>query len=83
MPQFMLPSMSMSLKVISELLHKTGFSGLSVTIPYKEMVCRLAERIDKTAEQISAAKHPAQDKPRMGRVQYRLDRRFEGAFGCR
>ncbi|SPF37479.1 Shikimate dehydrogenase [Syntrophobacter sp. SbD1] len=38
-----------------KLLHKTGFSGLSVTIPYKEMVCRLAERIDETAEQIGAA----------------------------
>ena len=38
-----------------KLLHKTGFSGLSVTIPYKEMACRLAEQIDKTAEQIGAA----------------------------
>jgi len=38
-----------------ELLHKTGFSGLSVTLPYKETVCRLVERIDKTAEEIGAA----------------------------
>jgi shikimate dehydrogenase len=38
-----------------KLLHKTGFSGLSVTIPYKEMVCRLAEQIDETADQIGAA----------------------------
>ena len=38
-----------------KLLHKTGFSGLSVTIPYKEMACRLAEQIDKTAQKIGAA----------------------------
>lgn len=38
-----------------EILHRTGFSGLSVTLPYKEMVCRLAERIDSTAKQIGAA----------------------------
>jgi len=38
-----------------KLLHKTGFSGLSVTIPYKEMACQLAEQIDKTAEEIGAA----------------------------
>jgi shikimate dehydrogenase len=38
-----------------KLLHKTGFIGLSVTIPYKEMACRLAEQIDKTAEEIGAA----------------------------
>ncbi len=38
-----------------KLLHKTGFSGLSVTIPYKEMACRLAEQIDKTAQEIGAA----------------------------
>ncbi|MGA2402951.1 MAG: shikimate dehydrogenase [Syntrophobacteraceae bacterium] len=38
-----------------KLLHKTGFSGLSVTIPYKEMACRLAEEIDETAEEIGAA----------------------------
>src|SRR5208337_4090769 len=37
-----------------KLLHKTGFSGLSVTIPYKETACRLAEQIDKTAEEIGA-----------------------------
>jgi shikimate dehydrogenase len=37
-----------------KVLHKTGFSGLSVTVPYKEMVCRLAERIDKNAEEIGA-----------------------------
>ncbi len=36
-------------------LHKAGFSGLSVTLPYKEMVCRLAERIDTTAKEIGAA----------------------------
>ncbi len=36
-------------------LHKTGFSGLSVTIPYKEMACRLAEEIDETAREIGAA----------------------------
>lgn len=36
------------------LLHKMGFCGLSVTIPYKEMTCRLAEEIDKTAEEIGA-----------------------------
>jgi shikimate dehydrogenase len=38
-----------------DLLHKTGFSGLSVTLPYKEMACRLVERIDTTARQIGAA----------------------------
>lgn len=38
-----------------KLLHKTGFSGLSVTIPFKEMACRLAEQIDKTAQKIGAA----------------------------
>jgi shikimate dehydrogenase len=38
-----------------KLLHNTGFSGLSVTIPYKETVCRMAERIDETAEEIGAA----------------------------
>ena len=38
-----------------KLLHKTGFSGLSVTVPYKEIACRLAEEIDKTAEEIGAA----------------------------
>jgi shikimate dehydrogenase len=37
-----------------KLLHKTGFSGLSVTIPYKEMACRLADQIDTTAEEIGA-----------------------------
>ncbi len=37
-----------------KLLHKTGFSGLSVTIPFKETACRLAERIDNTAEEIGA-----------------------------
>jgi len=37
------------------LLHKAGFSGLSVTLPYKEMACRLAGEIDKTAEEIGAA----------------------------
>ncbi len=36
------------------LLHRTGFSGLSVTIPYKEMTCRLAEEIDNTSEEIGA-----------------------------
>ncbi len=36
-------------------LHRAGFSGLSVTLPYKEMVCRLAERIDDTAREIGAA----------------------------
>ncbi|MHC1725431.1 MAG: shikimate dehydrogenase [Syntrophobacteraceae bacterium] len=36
------------------LLHKMGFSGLSVTIPYKEMACRLAEEIDETADEIGA-----------------------------
>jgi shikimate dehydrogenase len=38
-----------------KLLHKTGFSGLSVTVPYKEMAYRLAEGVDKTAEEIGAA----------------------------
>ncbi|HYA41131.1 MAG TPA: shikimate dehydrogenase [Syntrophobacteraceae bacterium] len=38
-----------------KILHKTGFSGLSLTLPYKETACRLVERIDKTAEQIGAA----------------------------
>ncbi len=38
-----------------KLLHKAGFSGLSVTIPYKEMACRLAEQIDQTAQEIRAA----------------------------
>ncbi len=36
------------------LLHKIGFSGLSVTIPYKEMACRLAEEVDETADEIGA-----------------------------
>ncbi|MCE5336304.1 MAG: shikimate dehydrogenase [Desulfobacteraceae bacterium] len=36
------------------LLHKIGFTGLSVTVPYKEMTCRLAEEIDHTAEEIGA-----------------------------
>ncbi|MFZ2446820.1 MAG: shikimate dehydrogenase [Syntrophobacteraceae bacterium] len=35
-------------------LHKTGFSGLSVTIPYKEMACRLAVEVDGTADEIGA-----------------------------
>ncbi|MGC9194497.1 MAG: shikimate dehydrogenase [Syntrophobacteraceae bacterium] len=38
-----------------DILHKTGFSGLSVTLPYKEMVCRLAESTDTTAKEIGAA----------------------------
>jgi shikimate dehydrogenase len=38
-----------------KLLHKAGFSGLSVTIPYKEMACRLAEQIDAAAQEIRAA----------------------------
>jgi shikimate dehydrogenase len=38
-----------------KVLHKAGFSGLSVTVPYKEIACRLAGEIDKTAEQIGAA----------------------------
>lgn len=38
-----------------DVLHKSGFSGLSVTLPYKEMACRLAERIDTTAQEIGAA----------------------------
>ena len=38
-----------------DVLHKTGFSGLSVTLPYKELACRLAERIDTTAQEIGAA----------------------------
>jgi shikimate dehydrogenase len=38
-----------------KLLHKTGFSGLSVTVPYKEMAYRLAGETDKTAEEIGAA----------------------------
>ncbi len=37
-----------------KLLHKTGFSGLSVTIPHKETALRLTERIDETAEEIGA-----------------------------
>jgi shikimate dehydrogenase len=36
------------------LLHKIGFSGLSVTIPFKEMACRMAEEIDDTAKEIGA-----------------------------
>lgn len=35
-------------------LYKAGFSGLSVTIPYKEMACRLASEVDKTAREIGA-----------------------------
>lgn len=35
-------------------LHKAGFSGLSVTIPFKEEARRLAVEIDDTAEQIGA-----------------------------
>jgi shikimate dehydrogenase len=37
-----------------DLLHKAGYSGLSVTIPYKEIACRLAVEIDETAEDIGA-----------------------------
>lgn len=37
-----------------ELLHKTGFRGLSVTIPHKEEACRLADEVDETAEEIGA-----------------------------
>jgi shikimate dehydrogenase len=37
-----------------KLLHKTGFSGLSVTIPFEEMACRMAEQIDTTAQKIGA-----------------------------
>ncbi|MEN6440616.1 MAG: shikimate dehydrogenase [Syntrophobacter sp.] len=35
-------------------LHKTGFSGLSVTVPYKEIAYRLAFEVDETAEEIGA-----------------------------
>jgi shikimate dehydrogenase len=37
-----------------DLLHKAGYSGLSVTVPYKEIACRLAVEIDETAEDIGA-----------------------------
>jgi shikimate dehydrogenase len=37
------------------LLHQTGFSGLSVTLPFKEAACRLAQQIDETAREIGAA----------------------------
>ncbi len=37
-----------------KLLHETGFSGLSVTIPFKETACRLAAEVDETAEEIGA-----------------------------
>lgn len=37
-----------------EVLHKMRFCGLSVTLPYKEMACRLAMEIDETAESIGA-----------------------------
>jgi shikimate dehydrogenase len=37
-----------------KLLHKTGFSGLSVTIPHKETACRLADEVDETAAEIGA-----------------------------
>ena len=37
-----------------ELLHKAGYSGLSVTVPYKEIACRLSVEIDETAEDIGA-----------------------------
>jgi len=37
-----------------KLLHKIGFSGLSVTLPYKEITCRMAEQVDMTAEEIGA-----------------------------
>lgn len=35
-------------------LHKAGFTGLSVTLPYKEMAYRLATEVDQTAEEIGA-----------------------------
>ncbi len=35
-------------------LYNAGFSGLSVTIPYKEMACRLASELDQTAQEIGA-----------------------------
>jgi shikimate dehydrogenase len=37
-----------------ETLHRAGFSGLSVTIPYKETACRLAVVKQKTAYEIGA-----------------------------
>lgn len=37
-----------------ELLHKAGYSGLSVTVPYKEIACRLSVEVDETAEDIGA-----------------------------
>lgn len=37
-----------------EVLHKAGFSGLSVTIPFKESARQLAVEVDDTAERIGA-----------------------------
>ncbi len=37
-----------------ETIHKAGFSGLSVTVPYKEIACRLAVDVDETAYDIGA-----------------------------
>lgn len=37
-----------------DLLHKAGYSGLSVTVPYKEIACRLSVEVDQTAEDIGA-----------------------------
>ncbi len=35
-------------------IHEVGFSGLSITIPYKEMACRLSSSVDQTAQEIGA-----------------------------
>lgn len=37
-----------------EVLHRSGFRGVSVTLPYKEDACRLAVSVDDTARAIGA-----------------------------
>ena len=58
----------MSLKVISNLLHKTGFSGLSVTIQvHKEMVCRSRPNESTRRRNRSAPRTPCAGQASVGK----------------
>ena len=63
-----------------EVLHAAGFSGLSVTLPYKEVVCRLAEPVDVTAKEIGAA-NTLRRQAWLGGLQHGLDGGFASPFG--